>query len=86
MAHYTDSKYTPTDAELEYLNSGIKPKDDQHRVMLNDCCTPRRSGKLSAWERDFISDLQDWLDDGYKLSKKQAARLELIWEKATAEG
>ncbi len=52
--------------------------------MLADCET--REGRLSDWERGFVDSIQRQLASGRTLTEKQEEQLELIWEKATANG
>ena len=53
----------------------------EHLQMVEDC--ERRESKLTAWEHDFIVSIRDQLEAGRRLSKKQADRLDAIWERVT---
>jgi hypothetical protein len=59
------------------------PSDrDEHATMIEDC--EQRESKLSDWEATFIDSLKKQLEDpGYRLSAKQAERLDEIWERVT---
>lgn len=54
---------------------------DEHEQLVTDC--ESRESKLTAWEHDFITSIRDQIDAGRKLSEKQAARLDEIWERVT---
>jgi hypothetical protein len=54
---------------------------DEHAVMVQDCIN--RESKLTDWERSFIDSIGKQLADGRRLSEKQAARLDEIWDRIT---
>lgn len=54
---------------------------DEHQQMVNDC--ENRESKLTDWERSFIDSISKQLTEGRRLSEKQAARLDEIWERVT---
>lgn len=54
---------------------------DEHAQMVEDC--EKRESKLTDWERSFIDSLSKQMADGRRLSEKQAARLDDIWERVT---
>lgn len=56
----------------------------EHEQMVEDC--EARESRLSDWERGFIDSIGKQLRDGRSLSEKQVARLDDIWERATARG
>lgn len=56
----------------------------EHQTLIEDC--EARESRLSDWERSFIDSLGKQLADGRSLTDKQAARLDEVWEKATAKG
>lgn len=51
---------------------------EEHKQMIEDCL--KRDTKLTAWEIDFLSDIED----RKALSPKQIEKLETIWERVTA--
>lgn len=57
---------------------------DEYLTLLDDC--EKRESRLSDWERDFVDSLRHQINTGRRPSDKQAARLDDIWEKATAQG
>ena len=84
-----------TDTELEYYQSNtqvetyldkVKSKREEHLQLITDCLTPKRSGRLTPWQREFVSDLQDILEKGYSLTRKQELKLNEAWERATELG
>lgn len=54
----------------------------EHEDMVDDCLA--RDAKLTEWEQEFVRSLHEQLDEGRELTEKQAARLDLIWERVTA--
>ena len=56
---------------------------DQEEIiaMINDCA--EREGKLTDWEREFISSIHDQIDNGRKLSDRQIEILDEAWERVT---
>lgn len=50
-------------------------------LMLNDCV--EREGKLSDWERGFMSSCLDMTDKHIMLSEKQREILNEVWERVT---
>lgn len=56
----------------------------EHEQMLDDC--EQRESRLSDWERQFVDSIGKQLRDGRSLTEKQAARLDEVWNKATARG
>lgn len=54
---------------------------DEHLTLVEDC--EKREAKLTAWEHDFIVSIRDQIEAGRKLSDKQAATLDVIWERVT---
>lgn len=54
---------------------------DEHQQMVQDC--ENRESKLTDWERGFIDSISKQLTEGRRLSEKQAARLDEIWERIT---
>lgn len=54
---------------------------DEHLTMVEDC--ENRESKLTDWERSFIDSISRQMADGRALSDKQAARLDVIWERVT---
>ena len=58
---------------------------EEYTYMIEDC--EEREGRLSDWERNFISSLREQIGEGDKsLSPKQIETLSNVWEKATAKG
>lgn len=57
---------------------------DEYRTLIDDC--RKRDSRLSAWDADFLDSIESRLDGNNTLSPKQIAKLEEIWEKATAKG
>ena len=57
---------------------------DEYMVMIEDC--EKRERALSAWDVDFLESIKGRLIDKNTLTPKQIAKLEEIWEKATAKG
>ncbi len=45
-----------------------------------DFCSPHESA-LSAWERDFLDDIEDKLADGYEPTERQSTKLDEIYDK-----
>jgi hypothetical protein len=56
---------------------------DDPRTMVDDCL--ERENKLNAWEQDFISDMDDIVDDR-DLTMAQEDKLREIWMKVTGRG
>lgn len=56
----------------------------EHQQMVEDC--EAREERLSDWERSFIDSIKHRLAAGQGLTTNQAARLDEVWEKATAKG
>ncbi len=54
---------------------------DEHQQMVKDC--ENRESKLTDWERGFIDSISKQLAEGRRLSAKQAAHLDEIWERVT---
>lgn len=54
---------------------------DEHAQMVEDC--ENRESKLTDWERGFIDSLSKQLAEGRRLTEKQAAALDEIWERVT---
>lgn len=44
------------------------------------------SDKLTEWETDFLSSIQEKFESGVNLSPKQETKLQQIYEKCTSEG
>lgn len=57
---------------------------EEYTTLLNDC--EERSNRLTDWECGFVDSLQRQLVEGRRPTEKQKARLDEIWEKATAKG
>ena len=55
--------------------------NEDHEAMINDCAD--YESRLTPWEFDFITSLQDRLGMGRELSERQAEVLEKIWNKVT---
>lgn len=49
--------------------------------LISDCTD--RQEKLTDWEVDFLSSIEDQIDGGRRLSARQVETLENIWEKVT---
>lgn len=58
--------------------------DDDTAQLIEDCET--REHRLTDWERGFIDSIKAQVIAGRRLSEKQSARLNDIWERATAKG
>lgn len=56
----------------------------EQQQLVDDCVA--REGRLSTWERDFVESVRERLAQGLGLSAAQAAKLDEIWERATARG
>jgi hypothetical protein len=56
----------------------------EHAQMCEDCET--REQRLSDYERGFVDSIKAQLSAGRTLSKKQADKLEEIWDRATDGG
>ena len=54
---------------------------DEHQQMVKDC--EKRESKLTDWERGFIDSISKQMAEGRRLSEKQAATLDRIWERIT---
>lgn len=53
--------------------------------MIADC--EEREDRLSAWERNFIASISDWLNrGGQTLTEKQAETLDKIWDRVMEGG
>ena len=61
------------------------PSDiSEHAQLIEDC--ERRSERLDDWSVNFIDSISRQLADGRALTANQAAKLDEIWERATAKG
>lgn len=58
--------------------------DDDTMQLIEDC--EARESRLSDWDRSFIDSIKHQLAAGRALTEKQAAKLDDIWERATARG
>jgi hypothetical protein len=56
----------------------------EHQQMVDDC--EAREERLTDWERGFVDSIKQRLANGQGLTTNQAARLDEVWEKATAKG
>lgn len=56
----------------------------EHQQLVDDI--EARESRLSEWERDFVDSIKNRLANGQALSSTQAAKLDEIWECATAKG
>jgi hypothetical protein len=54
---------------------------EETMAMLDDCI--KRDNKMSTWECDFVESVKDQLIAHGRLSEKQLATLNKIWEKVT---
>lgn len=61
----------------------IDPVFSEHLSMVEDCVA--RESLLSDWERGFVDGINQWLVQGRSLSQKQAASLDSIWQRVTAQ-
>ena len=52
--------------------------------LIEDC--EARESRLSDWDGQFLDSLRRQLEAGRTLSEKQDAKLNEIWERATANG
>lgn len=52
--------------------------------LIEDC--EARESRLSDWDGQFLDSLRRQLEAGRSLSEKQDAKLNEIWERATAKG
>lgn len=52
--------------------------------LIEDC--EARESRLSDWDGQFLDSLRRQLEAGRTLSEKQDAKLNEIWERATAKG
>jgi len=60
----------------------MNPYDEEECIaMINDCF--EREGKLSDWERGFMSTCLDMTDKHIMLSERQREILDNIWERVT---
>lgn len=57
---------------------------DEIATMVSDC--EKRESRLSDYERNFIDSVGREIGSGRSLTKKQADKLEEIWDRATANG
>ena len=57
---------------------------DDHQQLIDDC--ENRQSRMSAEDVDFIYLVCEQLREGQSLTRKQAATLDQIWERATAGG
>jgi len=57
---------------------------DDPMQLIADC--EARESRLGDWDRTFIDSIKHQLEQGRTLSAKQAAKLDEIWERATARG
>ena len=57
---------------------------DEYLQMIYDC--EQREGKLSDWERNFLSALRENLERDFPLplSERQLGKLDEVWERVTA--
>lgn len=55
--------------------------DDSDETLINDLLA--RFAKLTEWEQQFVTDLQERIERGRTLSERQRAKLESIWEERT---
>lgn len=49
--------------------------------MVDDCLA--RDSRLTEWEQEFMRGLHERLESGCDLTEKQAARLDMIWDRVT---
>lgn len=54
----------------------------EHQTMVNDC--QARDRRMSEWEREFMSSIEQQLKEGKELSPKQIDVLNRVWEKVTS--
>lgn len=52
--------------------------------MIEDC--ENREQRLNDWQRGFIDSIKRQIEEGRPLSKKQAEKLDEVWESATEKG
>lgn len=57
---------------------------DEYLHMIEDCFA--RESRIDEWSRNFLESLNDQILKGRHPSEKQVAKLEQIWEQATARG
>ncbi|MCK4793826.1 MAG: hypothetical protein KAV87_59405 [Desulfobacteraceae bacterium] len=57
---------------------------DEAKQMVQDC--EEREGRMSDWERGFISDMQGRIAANYWFTDKQKETIFKIWEKVTENG
>lgn len=62
--------------------SGQQSAPDDWASMIDDCA--ERSDLLTDWERSFIDSIWHQHSNTGSLSRKQADRLDEIWERVTA--
>jgi hypothetical protein len=62
----------------------VSASNDELLQLVTDC--EEREGRLSDWERGFVSNIRSTLEAGRSLTEKQTERLDEVWEKATAKG
>lgn len=55
--------------------------EEEYRLQVKDCID--RESKLSDWDRNFISSIEDALERGMFLTTKQRNKLNEIWERVT---
>lgn len=57
---------------------------DEYLQLIEDC--EHREGRLTDWERNFVDELRRSIEEGTRPTKGQEAKLDEIWERATAKG
>lgn len=56
----------------------------EYLQLIEDC--EARESRLSEWDAQFIESIKRQLGEARHLSPKQIAKLDEIWERATAKG
>lgn len=56
----------------------------EYLQLIEDC--EHRESRLSDWDRQFLDSLKRQIADGWEPSGKQLAKLDDIWDRATARG
>ncbi|WP_428421905.1 hypothetical protein [Methylibium sp.] len=56
----------------------------EYLQLIEDC--EAREARLSEWDAQFLDSIKRQLAEGRALSLKQTAKLDEIWERATAKG
>ena len=56
----------------------------EHQQLVDDC--EARESRLSDWERSFVDSMKARLASNTSLTAAMAAKLDEIWERATARG